>query len=128
MIEDTICDALDAAVGWCVFASALFILSLQMSYVSINQDVTAKYMEASAELAPSKKWEHTEQTVTYAELCARLMHDIPCDIKIDGQLIEKQWFNGNTFDYSIIHAGHFYRVSYLYNTDGSMKQIIYTSL
>ena len=126
MIEDTICDALDSAIGWAIFASAIFILTLQTGYVSAGQDVTQKYMESSAELAPSRNWEHSESTVTYAELCARLMQDIPCDIKIDGQLIEKQWFNCNTFDYSIIPAGHAFRVSHEYNSDGSVKQIIYT--
>ena len=114
--------------GSCVLAAAVILLVSQVYDVEKRQDVIAGYTENSVALTDSYRWEHAQQTITYKDLCTRMMRGIPCDVKIDGQLVEKQWFNSNTFDYSIIHAGKSYLIDYEYDADGAVKMLIYTSI
>lgn len=123
----SILDLLETMFECGILAAALLLLSTQAWYVQKGQDVTAHYVETSEALSETYRWESAELTVTYSELCTRMMNGIPCDVKIDGQLVELQWYSRETFDYSMIRAGHIYRVDYEYDTDGSVKLIEYTS-
>lgn len=127
-MEKTLYEFLEMIFGSCVMAAAVVLLASQAYNVEQRQNVVAHYTENSAALSQSYRWEQEQQTVSYKDLCTRMMRGIPCDVKIDGQLVEKQWFNSNTFDYSIIHAGHTYLVSYEYDADGGVKLIVYTSI
>lgn len=111
-----------------LMAAGIWLLLIQVQTIQRGQDVTTHYMESSETLSIAKQWEPAELTVNHAELYTRMMHGIPCDVKIDGYLVESQWFNSNTFDYSVIHVGHIYRVEYSYSDDGSLKQISYKSI
>lgn len=128
LLGKTLYEFLEMLFGSCVFVVAALLLASQAYNVTQRQDVVASYAENAVALSRSYRWEQEQQTVSYKDLCTRMMRGVPCDIKIDGQLVEKQWYNSNTFDYGIIRAGHSYLVSYEYDADGGIKRIIYTSV
>lgn len=127
-MEEIISDFLDTMFGYGVYVLAIALLLMQIKSIERHQVLVSSRVDESVVLTQSNHWESAEETLSYKDLCTRMMHGIPCDVKIDGQLVEKQWFNSNTFDYSIIHPGHSYRVEYAYDSDGNIMQIAYISI
>lgn len=64
--------------------------------------------------------------VTYAELIATLFYELEYDVKINNIVIEKDNYNSQDFDFSIIPNGD-YGKSYVLDTNGNISMVTYQS-
>ena len=125
---DVVSDFLETLAGGVIFFSAIALVVLMTGSVILRQDYISDYTTQTSAISTSYNWEHSEHIISYEELCSRIMQGIPCDVLIDGTLVEYQWFQWESFDYQMIRPEKDYLVSYSYNEDGSYRLITYQSI
>ena len=113
--------------------SVIFIFCLAgnlllYSYKSLYQFITTTKNQVNSQKVlyeqPLEKID--ESKVTYAELIATLFHEIEYDLKINNLVIEKENYNSQDFDFSIVPNGD-YGKSYVLDENGDISMVYYQS-
>ena len=101
---------------------------LLYSYKSLYQFITTTKNQVNSQKVlyeqPLEKID--ESKVTYAELIATLFNELEYDLKINNLVIEKENYNSQDFDFSIVPNGD-YGKSYVLDENGDISMVYYQS-
>lgn len=113
--------------------SAIFLFSmagtlLLYSYKSLSQLITTtkNYVNNQSVLYEQSLEIIEESRVTYTELIATLFCELEYDLKINSLVIEKESYNSQDFDFTIIPKRDYVK-SYVLDASGDISMINYLS-
>ncbi len=113
--------------------SVIFIFCLAgnlllYSYKSLYQFITTTKNQVNSQkvLYEQSLEKIDESKVTYAELIATLFNELEYDLKINNLVIEKENYNSQDFDFSIVPNGD-YGKSYVLDENGDISMVYYQS-
>ena len=101
---------------------------LLYSYKSLYQFITTTKNQVNSQkvLYEQSLEKIDESKVTYAELIATLFNELEYDLKINNLVIEKENYNSQDFDFSIVPNGD-YGKSYVLDENGDISMVYYQS-